>query len=261
MEELITYPSLRKFNEIAHFCSSRQGGVSVGNYASRNLSLFTGDEPEKIRQNFQRLTSLTGINFQQMIIPRQTHSSNILNIDSSFLNQPPTVQNQQLNDIDALITNMPEVCLCISTADCVPLTFYDRSKKVVGAAHAGWRGTCAQIAVKTVNAMTKTYHSNPEDIFVGIGPSISAKVYNVGSELLTAFENEGFPIDQIFHKKAGQLFLDLWEANRWQLEQSGIPSEQIEISGHCTFTEHERFFSARRLGIQSGRLLSGIVIK
>ncbi len=258
---MITYSLLDKYNEIAHFCTSREGGVSVGNYASFNLSPFSGDNPVHLTENHQVLCEKLGIEPSKLIIPYQTHGTEIRVIDETFFLLSTSEKNQYLHGVDALITQLPQVCVGVSTADCVPLIFFDTRIKIVAVAHAGWRGACGRIAVKTVFKMIEKFGCNAADIVVSVGPSISVDAYNVGRELIAAFEDEGFDTDSIFMEKGDKLHLDLWEANRQSLLKAGILPEHVEIAGICTYTEHERFFSARRLGIKSGRMLSGIMIK
>ena len=258
---MITYNLLNKYNEIAHFCTSRQGGVSVGNYASWNLSPFSGDTTENIAENCAILCGKLGIDSNRLIIPFQTHGTEIREIDGAFFQLPADEKADYLNGVDALITSLPNVCIGITTADCVPLLFFDPIQKVIAAAHAGWRGTCAGIAEKTVSNMVEKYNCLPSDILVTIGPSISANVYEVGKEVVENFENAGFDTSRITEIRDNKIFLDLWKANQQSLENAGILSANIEVSGICTYTEHERFFSARRLGIKSGRMLSGIMLQ
>ena len=258
---MITYHLFDKQNEIAHFCTSLEGGVSVGNYASFNLSPFSGDNPIHFEINLQLLADKLGIIPDKIIIPFQTHETEIRHIDRKFLNLPAAEKKEHLSGIDALITNCPNVCIGITTADCVPLLFFDPVQKVIAAAHAGWRGTCGRIAEKTVLAMISLYNCLPENILVTIGPSISAQVYNVGKELIENFKSARFEASEIFETRNEVIFLDLWKANRSSLLSAGIQPHHIETSGICTFTEHEKFFSARRLGIKSGRMLSGIMLK
>lgn len=258
---MITYNLLNKYNEIAHFCTSRQGGVSVGNYASWNLSPFSGDKPEHIAENQRILCNQLGIGVQNLIIPYQTHKTEIREINETFIQLTADEKSNLLNGIDALITNIKGVCIGITTADCVPLLFFDPVLKVVAAAHAGWRGTCGRIAEKTVLKMNQRYGCNPSDILVAIGPSISSNVYEIGNDVVENFENAGFEIEKIFETRNDSIFLDLWAANQQSLENAGILQENIEIAGLCTYTEHERFFSARRLGLKSGRMLSGIMLQ
>ena len=256
-----TYNSLNKYTEIAHFCTDREGGVSVGNYASFNMSPFSGDNPDDYNKNKSLLCNQLGIDKDKIIIPFQTHGTEILEIDSSFIQLTDNDKTQSLYGIDALTTRLQGVCIGITTADCVPLIFFDPQKQAIAVAHAGWRGTCGRIGEKTIKTLINRYQCNPADIRVVIGPSISAKVYEIGEEVVNNFQRAGFDISRIISTKNKSIHLDLWKANQITLEKTGVLSEHIETSGICTFTEHERFFSARRLGIKSGRMLSGIMLK
>lgn len=258
---MITYHLLEKYKEIAHFCTDRQGGVSVGNYASYNLSPYSGDQSENYTRNRLDLCEQLGINSGELIIPFQTHGSEILEIDDQFIQLSPTEMTLALNGIDGLFTRLQHICIGVTTADCVPLLFYDPEKKVIAVAHAGWRGTCARIAEKTIDTLRDKFDSHTSDIRIVIGPSISKEVYEVGKEVVDNFENAGFDISEICLIKNNKIYLDLWKSNRQSLEKAGVASEHIEVSGICTFTDHERFFSARRLGIKSGRMLSGIMLR
>ena len=258
---MITYNLLNKHNEIAHFCTSREGGVSVGNYASFNLSPFYGDAPESFLRNQQILCDRLDINLERLIIPYQNHGTEVREIDEAYFQLSKAEKLQYLNGIDALYTNLPGICIGVTTADCVPLLFFDPVKQVVAAAHAGWRGTCGRIAEETIRRLVEAHKCSVKDILVVIGPSISSEVYEVGVDVIDSFKAAGFDISNICEQHGGSFFLDLWKANQQSLENAGIPAENIEIAGLCTFTSPDRFFSARRLGIKSGRMLSGIMIK
>lgn len=258
---MISFPLFDQFPFITHFCTTRQGGVSKGAYASNNLSPFSGDAPIHFAENRNRLCNNLGISSHQLVIPFQTHGTEIREIDSAFFQLNPSEQQDYLHGIDALITSQPNVCIGVTTADCVPLLFVDKEKKVVAAAHAGWRGTCARMGEKVLSCFKEKYNSDINDVLVVIAPSISVEVYEVGEELVTEFEEKGFPVSQIFKKQNEKNYLDLWKANQWLLLENGIKPENIEIAGICTYTNHEQFFSARRLGIASGRILSGIMLK
>jgi len=257
---MITYHLFDKQNEIAHFCTSREGGVSVGNYASWNLSPFTDDNPESFNKNKEILCKKIGITSEKLITPYQTHGTEVKEIDDAYFKLSAEEKTNYLHGVDAIFTQLQQVCISITTADCVPLLFFDPVKKVIAAAHAGWRGTCGRIAGKTISSLIERFNCNPADILVTIGPSISSNVYEVGAEVVDTFKTANFDTTQIITLRNGSIFLDLWQANQQVLEKVGILPENIEISGICTYTEHERFFSARRLGIKSGRLLSGIII-
>jgi YfiH family protein len=257
--ELITFDLLNKFSKIAHFCTTRQGGVSVGNYASMNMSPFSGDNVEHQSENLNLLKKK--LNSTDLIIPFQTHGTEIGIINEDFIQKNFAERADLLNGVDALITKEPNVCIGVTTADCVPLIFYDPQLEVIAVAHAGWRGTCGRIAEKVVKRMQEEFGSHPQHINVVIGPSISGTVYNVGNELIDNFSSAGFPVAEIFNTNNELIYLDLWKANQWLLESMGVPADHIQISEICTYTQHEKFFSARRLGLKSGRMLSAIMLK
>ena len=160
-----------------------------------------------------------------------------------------------------MITRSPlkDFCLCVSTADCVPVLLYDVSKDVIAAIHAGWRGTVGRIVEKTLEVMGSEYGTEGKDVIACIGPSISLESFEVGDEVYAAFAEAGFEMSCIA-RKYEKWHLDLWEANRLQLLAHGVLPEHIEVAGICTYKNYEDFFSARRLGIKSGRILSGIMI-
>lgn len=257
----LTFDILNPFKEIAHFCTTREGGVSMGNFSSFNISPFSGDSAENFEQNLHILSLQTEISTDSFIFPFQTHDDKTLIIDSKFLKFNHEEKTNALKGIDALITAEPDICIGVTTADCVPLLLFDCKQKVIAAVHAGWRGTCARLIQKTLSEMQENFGTNPQDAFVLIGPSISSDVYEVGHELMTKFAEAHFPVNDIFTERNEKLYLDLWEANRFLLLESGVPASQIGISGICTYTAHDKFFSARRLGIKSGRMYSGIVLK
>lgn len=257
---LITYPLLSSFKEINHFTTTRNSGVSEGNFSSLNLGLYSGDKPEFILENFNLLFNFTGIKPEQLFIPHQTHGDEILVVDEHFLKENSKNQQTLLYGKDALITNKPNIYIGVTTADCVPILIYDSKQKSVAAVHSGWRGTCSKIVSKTIEKMCEEFGSNPTDMFAVIGPSISMDAYNVGDELIDEFEKAGFNAEEIFQLKNEKHHLDLWKANKNLLLEKGLKKENIEVSGRCTFTEHETFFSARKLGIKSGRMISVVGI-
>ena len=185
---------------------------------------------------------------------------NALVIDKEFLQQNAEKRNEQLQNIDALITQEKGVCLCVSTADCTPILLYDRKQQVIAAIHAGWRGSVNYIVRKTLEQMNRLYNTQGEDIFAAIGPCIGFDAFEVGDEVYDAFKQNDFPMEYIsgWKPETHKWHIDLQMANSVQLIDFGVPTEQIDICDICTFTHYEKFFSARRLGIKSGRILSGI---
>ena len=246
--------------QITAFSTTRNGGVSKGDYASMNCTPYTGDDLEAVQRNQQLLCTALHIEKEQLIIPYQTHSVNTLVIDKEFLQQNAEKRNEQLQNIDALITQEKGVCLCVSTADCTPILLYDRKQQVIAAIHAGWRGSVNYIVRKTLEQMNRLYNTQGEDIFAAIGPCIGFDAFEVGDEVYDAFKQNDFPMEYIsgWKPETHKWHIDLQMANSVQLIDFGVPTEQIDICDICTFTHYEKFFSARRLGIKSGRILSGI---
>ena len=223
-------------------------------YDGFNITYYTDDDPKHISTCRTILSMMLEISDEHLILPRQVHGTEIAEV---------TEQNigDKFDGIDALITKLPRTCIGVSTADCVPILIYDTHVRAIAAAHAGWRGTVARIGSKTIEAMQKQYGSRAEDLKVIIGPSIGPDSFEVGDEVYDAFCEAGFEMDKIAFKRNGKWHIDLWQANALDMQRLGVAKENIEISGICTFKQHKDFFSARRLGIKSGRIYTGIMIK
>jgi YfiH family protein len=149
----------------------------------------------------------------------------------------------------------------VQTADCVPILLFDPVNNVIAAVHAGWRGTVKKIAEIAVQKMIKNYNSSPKDILAAIGPSISPDIYEVGSEVVEKARQSIPNTESMLHKEPGENFhFNLWEANRQILMNIGLFEKNIEILGECSYTESSKYFSARKEGIQTGRMVSGIML-
>lgn len=259
---MLQFEGLARDCNIFHFITTRRGGVSEGNYASFNLGAYCGDQKEHVTENRKRLCDALGISPSSLFVPHQTHDTKIRVIDKAFLSADKAFQTTELAGIDALITTVPGICIAVTTADCVPLLLYDPKKQVIATVHAGWRGTVNSIAVKTIKEMVRLFNVDPSDLCVGIGPAIGQKAFEVGREVADAFSLNQADISTIccYNKASGKPHIDLAEANRQQLIQSGVNARQINVSGICTHTMNNDFYSARRLSIHSGRFLTGILL-
>ena len=227
----LQFNNLLKYNHLIHFSSTRVGGVSSGHLFSLNLGHTVNDSPRNVNQNLESLALAIDIKKSQIVFPKQTHSSNIGIVKSV---------NEIFPDTDALITNVPGICICVRTADCIPILLYDPIQKVIAAIHSGWKGTVQKISMRTIRIMQKEFGTMPENIIAGIGPSIGPEVYEVGPELIEQFNNlfrGNQIITPIIDSEKG--FLDLWKANKQILIESGITEDKIEISEMCTFSNHE----------------------
>ncbi|MGL4779630.1 MAG: peptidoglycan editing factor PgeF [Bacteroidales bacterium] len=254
---MLQYESLCSYRNIFHFVSTRKGGVGTDTYDSFNLSTYCGDNPKVVIENRKRLYDAFGV---EILLPFQTHDDKILSIDTSWKSLSAEEQLHRLQGVDALITNQPKICIGVSTADCVPLIFYDPVKYVVAVAHAGWRGTVKRIASKTVAAMVRDFDSVSADIKVAIGPSISLESFEVGEEVVESFRNADYEMEELLwqNPQTSKSHVDLWKANMQDLIQAGVKFSNIDIAEICTVKNSDILFSARVLGIKSGRIISGI---
>ena len=171
-------------------------------------------------------------------------------------------KNNELAANDGMITNEPEVCLFAMGADCVPLLFFDPENKVIGAAHAGWRGTINNMAGSMVEKMKTTFGSNPANIHVGIGPSIGPCCYEVGPEVVDAVVQNFTTVNGFISNGAneGKPILDLWYTNQHLLKAAGVKEKHIEISSLCTCCNQHHFFSSRGGQGITGRFGAGIML-
>lgn len=258
---LLTYSNLNRFgNEITHFSSTRQGGVSVGEYSSLNLGNFSDDSKENIVRNRQFLCDALQIPSGHLVGAHQVHGTNVKPVDLSLFDRSEDGRKEALEGYDALICNTPGICIATTTADCVPVLLYDPVTKSIAAIHSGWRGTLNNIVACTLTGMKSTFSVLPSNLVAAIGPCISGPVYEVGAELEEQFRQKGFDTNIYFRKLPnGKYLFDIRSAVRNQLKTAGV--KNIEVSEHCTFREPALFFSARRQGIHSGRMLSGIMLR
>ncbi|PTN10607.1 peptidoglycan editing factor PgeF [Mangrovibacterium marinum] len=235
--------------ETLHFTTTKAGWSGSGN------SRFTAN-PESDHDQYRcELAASLSLKKEQLVFPQQTHSDHL-----KVVTEP--ANGNEIADTDALITNIPGLCICVQTADCVPILIYDPVNKVAAAIHAGWRGTVAHIARKTLQIMGERFQCKPENMLAGIGPSISAAHYQVGPEVVEAVRSSFSRHDELLspENKAGKAHLDLWKTNQLLLEDCGIPASQIELMSLCSFHHSANFYSARRDGAATGRMATGIMI-
>ena len=168
------------------FSSTRHGGSSKGNYAAFNINHYCGDSEDAIQINRTSLCQYLGISNDRLIMPHQVHETEVVMVDDNLLQQSADVRQQQLEGVDALMTNIPGVCIGVSTADCIPVLLFDPIKRIAAAIHAGWRGTTKRIVEKSVDAMIAAYGCSPQDVVAQIGPGIHIESFEVGDEVYEA---------------------------------------------------------------------------
>ncbi|OFX84239.1 MAG: hypothetical protein A2W99_00495 [Bacteroidetes bacterium GWF2_33_16] len=248
----LQFHNLTKEKLIRHYTTTRKGGVSKDHLSELNMGYTVNDNPAFVDRNLELLSLAADIPRDKMVFPKQTNGTNIA-IVNSF--------NETFHDTDALITNIPGVCIGVRTADCVPVLLFDPVKKVIAAIHSGWKGTVEKISKRTIKLMIEKFQVNPKNLIAGIGPSIGPDVYEIGNDVIMKVE-QSFGKNHVLKNIAGteKAFFDLWTANKLVLEESGVLSDNIEIAGMCTFANESLFYSARRNGKQAGRLASGIML-
>jgi YfiH family protein len=274
--QILELAPLKKVAGLVHGFSTRCGGASTRHSGERVLNLgFTDwDTRENVLRNRQKFQSAMDASDFQLVPLKQIHSS----VVRSFSGPPAGPPRG-----DASVTHGRGMLLAIQTADCVPILLVDTRKCAVAAIHAGWRGTLGRIAEKTVSEMRMAFASKPADIVAALGPAIGGCCYEVGAELVTQFTSQFANAEEYFDElRTGEepnplqwlnmmppghqpppkkVRLDLREANRSQLLAAGLSEKNIFVSDLCTACHTELFFSYRKEGAKSGRLLSIIGMK
>lgn len=280
--EYLTFPKLTGTGIVKHLFTTRTGGVSEGIFSSMNLNFNRGDDPDKVRENYVRISKILDITPDDMVLSMQTHTTNIRRVYRSDAGKGVT-RPLDYEDVDGLVTDERGIALVTSYADCVPLYFVDREKQVIGLAHSGWKGTAAGMGACMVDKMREEFGSSPEDIIAAIGPSICRDCYEVSGEVADVFNelfaDDGELIEEVVcsgyrsgydrrnacvtepGKKAGKYQLDLWLANLLILRKAGIPLENIEITDICTCHNPDYLFSHRASQGKRGNLSAFLMLK
>ena len=257
MEPVLTYFNLSTAATV--FSTTRHGGASKGLYGELNINPFCGDDKDAVLRNRRALAHALTIEEQRLVLPHQVHGTVIKAVDDDFFALTSEARRCFVEGIDGIMTDCKGVSIGVSTADCIPIILYDEAHHAAAAVHAGWRGTVKRIAGKAVNAMTLRYGTHPEQLKALIGPGISLKNFEVGDEVFDAFRHEDFDMNRITVRYE-KWHINLPECNRLQLIETGVRAENIIKSAICTYDNAADYFSARRLGINSGRIYTGIIV-
>ncbi|MCQ2236403.1 MAG: peptidoglycan editing factor PgeF [Bacteroidales bacterium] len=205
-------------------------------FCKNNVSLATADGVEARKSLAER----EGFDIRKLTCGEQVHSANVVVVDAPLVGRGALDLESRIPECDALVTNIKGVCLMMLTADCVPILLYDKEREVVASIHAGWKGTAAKIAIKTVDTMKERFGCKAMDIEAFIGPSICGQCFEVGDEVVAAIGEQYIS----GMSKNGKALLDLKFANTMQLIEAGLELDWIRVSGECTY--HDGLFSWRR---------------
>lgn len=217
-------------------------------YDGFNACDYTGDDPSHVDACRSLLYRELGVTAEQVIFPRQTHTDNVCVIDR--------LPAGNLDDVDGLVTSLPRVALAVNTADCVPVLMADPVGRVVAAVHSGWRGSRNRIVSKALDKMI-ALGADIGRIHVAVGPCICGDCYEVGEEVARQF----FDYPRAVSCRDGRWHVDLIEVVVETLVIQGVRHQNIYCSGICSRCNSDEWFSARRLGVKSGRTLSVIMLQ
>lgn len=274
--------ALAQFPWLVHGFSTRLGGASERDGRRiLNLGFVEWDRASCVERNRRKFFGALGAREMEPVALRQFHSSMV-----RVLRRGSIGFHGRPGRGDALVTRTRGRLLMVQTADCVPILLADSRKRVVAAIHAGWRGTAARIVEKAVGDLQAHFGTRPQDIWAAIGPAIGLCCYEVGPDVAQEFGSqfaragdwfEGpfeplstgdeptpflwLQTDPPGHDRPKRARLDLTTANRWQLEDAGVDAERISSCGLCTSCQNDWFFSYRREGQWTGRLMAAIGIR
>jgi len=245
-------PALEELPFIRHGFSARHGGVSLLPAGNLNLSQVSWDDPDRVAENRRRFMTALDLRDVPLATLSQIHSDRLLIIEEK------AGQWNQRPPADAQATRMESVALGVQTADCFPILIVDPEVRAVASLHAGWRGTLARIVSKAVTTMTTALGCNPARLILALGPAIRDCCFEVGSEVVEAFEREfpGVPLARPHSGHLGKALLDLRRALDVQFAEVGISQSQVFDLGLCTRCRMDEFFSYRGEGPKSGRLMA-----
>jgi YfiH family protein len=251
---LFQFFHFKNIDGLVHGVTTRKGGVSEGPFFSLNLGTQTGDDPQRVFCNRDKLLSHLSCAPSSVVIPNQVHGKNVVVITKERWGIDSAPHGLVLSGVDGLTTKEKGVLLMIKVADCIPVFLYDPASPAISLIHAGWRGTAAGIIAHGVDALEASFGTKPTTIKAGIGPGIGACCYEVKEDVREAFlnhksDNSVWKIDA--DKK---IFLDLKKAIFLELINCGLTQKNIETAPECTSCNPELFFSHRRDKGKTGRM-------
>jgi YfiH family protein len=253
---MLQAPALSSLTRIRHGFFTRSGGVSHGVYASLNGGVGSNDAPDKVAENRARMAAALGVAPGRLLTAYQIHSPSVVVAD-----EPWTQENRPR--ADAIVTRAPRLAIGVSTADCGPLLLVDAEARVIGAAHAGWRGALTGVVEAAIAAMERLGAERSRIVAV-LGPTIRQPNYEVGPEFVTRFLAADADNTRFFapSERAGHAMFDLAGYIADRVQRAGVAN--FEDLALCTFAEPERFFSYRRTTKQGepdyGRHINAIAL-
>lgn len=240
---------------VRHAFFTRAGGVSDGIYDGLNAGFGSRDERARVAENRGRIAAWLGISDDRLITVHQVHSADVVHVEAPFAGERPKA--------DAMVTARPGLALCVLTADCGPVLLADAQARVVGAAHAGWKGASGGVVEHAVTAMERL-GARRERIVAALGPAIGPASYEVGPEFVARFRAEE-PASERHFRPSGRQGHALFDLNAYTLDRLAAAGIRADHVGHCTYADETRFYSYRRATHRGepdyGRQLSAILLE
>jgi len=236
---------------VTHAFTTRHGGMSSDEYSSLNLGFNRGDDNANVMENFKILACALNRDIENFVLTKQTHNDITKAVTAKDKGKGILIKG--FDDCDALMTNVSDLVLCGSFADCVPILMYDTVKRVACVVHSGWKGTVKMISFTAIKTMINKYNSNTADIICSIGPSIGACCFEIGEDVKNQL-NAVYNADKYIFIKDNKTYADLWQINKEILLSAGVLSDNISILGECTVCNSDNYFSHRVSGDKRGAL-------
>jgi YfiH family protein len=253
----LTCTPIRQSEAIVHAFSTRLGGVSGLPYASLNLSVGSGDDPRHVQENRRRFGHAIGFDAADLVALRQVHGNRVAILAAG--RDPRIVRG---TPGDALITDRPQLPLAVITADCFPVILVAPRLPAVGIIHSGRQGTAAQVVPTAIELMCQEFRVQPDTMVGAVGPGIGGCCYEVDAASAEPFITQYSDEDAVYRpSRQGHVYLDLQRAILQQLEAVGVPSSQVWSADLCTACHPQWFYSYRREGPRSGRMLNVVMIQ
>ncbi|HIU63460.1 MAG TPA: peptidoglycan editing factor PgeF [Candidatus Avacidaminococcus intestinavium] len=251
------FPELRAAGFVNAF-TCRMNGQSLLMPNELNLALHVGDDQQAVIRNRELIAQAIGFSLSRVVTCQQVHGADIAVVTESEMGRGSKALEDCIANVDALITAASNVPLMLFFADCVPIILADSKRGISAAVHAGWKGSMAEITLRTVHKMREEFGSRPEDIVAAIGPAIGACCYEVDETVY----NKGEKYKKHFRSsRSGHWHLDLAQVNKQQLLLGGVPENNILLASVCTAENKALFFSHRAELGKTGRFAAIIFRK
>lgn len=257
----IEFKNLKKYEDLLTHCfTTRLGGVSTGECSSLNLSFNRNDSRENVLENFKILSDAVGVDFNKLVLSNQIHDNKIKIVGFEDAGKG-LVRESDIIGFDGLSTNVPGLPIVTFYADCVPVLLLDPVKKAITAVHSGWKSTVRNITYEALMLMQNTYGSNMEDIQVAIGPSLCNNCFEVDADVYNMFIEKYSWCGKYTHYENSKYHIDLQQIIKQVLRDTGVPDENITVSGVCTKCNNDIFFSYRGDNRKTGSLAAIMMLK